>query len=208
MAKTRPHLKFKIPENETVFYVFQLSPSEYMLYDSAMGDPIEHGSLNKVSGKLAMHCETLEKKYENVKIAVWKFQRDLLKGWKLIDRMNGIAYDTPSKNARGAFEVMTPRSPLKDIGTDFMYYWMDLGKMHYLYDSDMGSPVWFGSNSKIAAAVSVHAKKYAFGIQMFHFPAKSPEPRWKMSLRYKITAEAEKGVLENKKEKEDTPNKK
>lgn len=208
MAKARPHLKFKIPEAETVFYVFQLSPSEYMLYDSAMGDPVEHGSLNKVSGRLKMHQEELSKRYKVASIRVWKFQRDSIKGWKLTETMNGIPYESPAKSTVNPTEPVIPRSPLKDIGTDATYYWIDLGKMQYLYDSDMGSPIWFGTTNKIAAAIILHAKTHAFGLQMFHFPSRAPAPRWKYSMRYKISAEKEREELKGKKEKEDTPNKK
>jgi len=208
MATTRPHLKFKIAENEMLFYVFRLSPSEYLLYDSGMGDPVEYGSLNKVSAKLASHQEELKKRYGAANLKVWKFQRDLIKGWKLADTMNGIPYSTPEKNSVASVNIQTPRSPLKDIGTDSIYYWIDLGKMQYLYDSDLGSPIWFGTTSKIAAAIALHSKNHPFSVQMFHFPTRAVEPRWKMNVRYKISADKERDDLKEKKAKEVEPPKK
>ena len=205
MAKTAPNKKPRIPPGETIFYIFKLSPSEYMLYDSSMGDPVQHGPLNLITSKLNLHAEELNKKLkpgqEPKKIYVCKFGRDSTKGWKIEERMNGIDYEAPPS------KIPTPKyiNPRKIRGMDIdpVFFWIDMGSMNYLYDMDMGSPLCYGSPSKIKAPILLHSKTYNFSVMMFDFPPKIDKMRWKASIKYNITEQEEKKKLKEKKEEEE-----
>ena len=213
MAKTTPNIKTKIPKNEDVFYVFKLSPAEYLLYDSSMGDPIAYGSLNLLTGKLNKQLDQLNKfaktEQEKRKLYVYKLERDGVKGWKLNDRMNGMDYPKPI--VKGAMHHEIPRSPMKDIGYEQIYFWIDMGNMNYLYDFDMGSPIWYGSPSKVKAVILSHASKHNFSLLQFYFPPKSKEPVYKLSIRYNNPIKKEQKDLKERKseeQKDPTPAKK
>jgi hypothetical protein len=206
MAKTSPNIKTVIPKDENVFYVFKLSGSEYLLYDSYMGDPIAYGSLNLISGKLEAHFKQLNNKLKQNEapreIYAYKLERDASKGWKLDENMNGISYKSPT-NIKGTFQAAIPKSPLKDIGYDSVYFWFDLGNIHYLYDSDLGSPIYYGNPNKIKGTILVHSKKHKFSAILFYFPSKANKPTYKMTIKYDVSEEDKKQDLKKKKKEED-----
>ena len=207
MAKTSPNIKTNIPREENVFYLFKLSGSEYLLYDSYMGDPIVYGSLNLISGKLEAHHNQLNKKLKigepPKQIYVYKLIRDTTKGWKLDENMNGISYSSP-KNIKGEMTSVVPKSPLKDIGYENIYFWFDLGNIHYLYDFDLGSPIYYGNPNKIKGTILSHSKRHNFSVILFYFPTKSQNPTYKATIKYNVKEEDKKKDLKEKKKEEDT----
>lgn len=207
MAKTSPNIKTSIPRNETVFYLFKLSGSEYLLYDSYMGDPVVYGSLNLIYGKLDDHLKELNKKLKigeaPREIYVYKLERDSTKGWKIDENMNGIPYKSP-KTKKGAFNIAIPKSPLKDIGYEQIYFWFDMGNIHYLYDLDLGSPIYYGNPNKIKGTILSHSKRHKFSVILFYLPKKSDKPTYKMTIKYNVTEEDKKKDLKDKKKEEDT----
>ena len=204
MAKTLPHIK-KMPKDETVFYVYRLSPAEYLLYDSSMGDPLARGSLALISGKLDLHAKEINKNIPDItkkkNITVWKLIRDNTKGWKIQDKLNGIDYETPKTN--GIIKEVVPISPLKDIGYEPIYFWIDMGTTNYIYDFDMGSPIWYGSPSKIKGVILAHTKRHAFSVILFYLPPKSIKPTYKLSIKYNTDPAEERKELKEKKKEED-----
>jgi hypothetical protein len=205
MDKPAPNKKPRIPQGETIFYIFKLSGSEYMLYDSSMGDPVHHGTLNVITSKLNLHVKELNKKLkpgeEPKKIYVYKLIRDATKGWKTVERINGIEYKSPPS------KIPTPKyiNPQKKRGMDVdpIFFWIDMGNMNYLYDMDMGSPLYYGSPVKIKGPILLHSKKYDFSVMMFQFPPKIEEPKWKLSIKYNINEQEEKKKLAEKKKEEE-----
>jgi hypothetical protein len=86
---------------------------------------------------------------------------------------------------------------------DPVFFWIDMGSMNYLYDMDMGSPLYYGSPAKIKAPILLHSKKYNFSVMMFDFPPKAVEPKWKLSIKYNINEQQEKQKLRDKKQIEE-----
>jgi hypothetical protein len=205
MAKTAPNKKSRIPLGETVFYIFKLSASEYMLYDSSMGDPIEYGSLNLVLGKLEFYKKEINKKLKigeaAKKIYIYKLQRDASKGWKMVEKMNGIMEETPKSS--GVLKYENPKK-IRGMNMEPIYFWIDMGDMNYLYDMDMGSPLYYGTPSEIKGPILTHSKNYKFSVLIFHLPPKSQKPSWKMSIKYDVNHEKEQEKLKEKKRKEET----
>ena len=206
MAKTAPNIKSRIPSNETVFYLFKLSASDYLLYDSSMGDPLVNGSLNLVSSKLDAHKKSLNKNITDISkqknIYVYKLMRDPTKGWKIDENMNGIYYNSPKSKPK-TINHTVPKSPLKDIGYEKIYFWMDTGTVHYLYDIDMGSPIYYGNANKIKGTILVHQRKHNFSVILFYLPPKSDKPTYKMSIKYNVSDESTKKNLKEKKKTDD-----
>ncbi len=204
MAKTAPNKKPRIPPDETIFYIFKLSASEYMLYDSSMGDPVHHGSLNLITAKLNLHVEELNKNIKPTEkpkqIYAYKLDRDSTKGWKVEERMNGIDYESPISKPKPKYT--NPRK-IRGMDDDPVFFWIDTGTMNYLYDMDMGSPLCYGSPAKIKAPILLHSKKYDFSVMMFDFPPKAIEPKWKLSIKYNINEQQEKQKLRDKKQIEE-----
>ncbi len=204
MAKTAPNKKPRIPQGETIFYIFKLSASEYMLYDSSMGDPVHHGPLNLITSKLNLHVDELNKKLkpgENPKqIYVYKLDRDSAKGWKIEERMNGIDYESPTSKPKPKY--INPRK-IRGMDIEPVFFWIDMGSMNYLYDMDMGSPLCYGSPAKIKGPILLHSKKYDFSVMMFDFPPKAVEPKWKASIKYNINEQQEKPKLRDKTQQEE-----
>jgi hypothetical protein len=175
-----------------------------MLYDSSMGDPVHHGSLNLITSKLNSHIEELNK---NIKpndkpkqIYAYKLDRDSTKGWKVEERMNGIDYESPISTPKPKYT--NPRK-IRGMDDDPVFFWIDTGTMNYLYDMDMGSPLCYGSPAKIKAPILLHSKKYDFSVMMFDFPPKVVEPKWKLSIKYNINEQQEKQKLRDKKQIEE-----
>jgi len=204
MAKTAPNKKSRIPPDETIFYIFKLSASEYMLYDSSMGDPVHHGPLNLITSKLNLHVDELNKKLkpgeELKKIYVYKFTRNVSKGWKVEERMNGIDYESPISTPKPKY---TNPKKIRGMDIDPVFFWIDMGNMNYLYDMDMGSPLCYGSPAKIKGPILLHSKTYNFSVMMFDFPPKAVEPKWKASIKYNINEQQEKQKLKDKKKIEE-----
>ncbi len=204
MAKTAPNKKPRIPPDETIFYIFKLSASEYLLYDSSMGDPVHHGSLNLITAKLNLHAEELNKNIKPTEkpkqIYAYKLDRDYTKGWKIEERMNGIDYESPISPPKPKYT--NPRK-IRGMDADPVFFWIDTGTMNYLYDMDMGSPLCYGSPAKIKGPILMHSKKYDFSVMMFDFPPKIDEPKWKASIKYNINEQQEKKKLKDKKAAEE-----
>jgi hypothetical protein len=205
MAKTAPNKKPRIPQGETIFYIFKLSGSEYMLYDSSMGDPVQYGSLNLITAKLNLHAEELNKKLKPgekpKQIYAHKLIRDATTGWKIAESINGIDYESPPSKIPNP-KYINPRK-IRGMDDDPVFFWIDMGSMNYLYDMDMGSPLCFGSPAKIKGPILMHAKAYNFSVMMFQFPPKMIEPKWKLSIKYNTSEQEEKKKLAEKKKEEE-----
>jgi hypothetical protein len=175
-----------------------------MLYDSGMGDPVHHGSLNLITSKLNSHIEELNKNIkpnDNPKqIYAYKLDRDSTKGWKVEERMNGIDYESPISTPKPKYT--NPRK-IRGMDVDPVFFWIDMGSMNYLYDMDMGSPLCYGSPAKIKGPILLHSKTYNFSVIMFQFPPKIDEPKWKASIKYNINEQQEKQKLRDKKQIEE-----
>jgi hypothetical protein len=204
MAKTAPNKKPRIPPDETIFYIFKLSASEYMLYDSGMGDPVHHGSLNLITSKLNSHIDELNK---NIKLTdkpkqiyVYKLGRDSTKGWKIEERMNGIDYESPISKPKPKY---TNPKKIRGMDVDPVFFWIDMGSMNYIYDMDMGSPLCYGSPAKIKGPILMHSKTYNFSVMMFQFPPKTNEPKWIASIKYNTSEQEQKKNLKDKQTEEE-----
>lgn len=156
---TRPTRLKRISKNDTVFFVFQIDASNYALYDSGMGDPIKYDSIALILGVL-----NDEMKLANIgkrkRFKVYWMIRDAVKGWKKNIQppagysIDGILDKMPicDKNSVN-IQISKPRGfPTPDVD---QFYWFFLGaqgrNVHYLYDEDMGSPVWGENKQKLIA---------------------------------------------------------
>ena len=205
MAKTIPHIKRRIPDNENVFYLFRCSPTEYILYDSGMGDPLKRGSVALIYEFLKDYKESINKNLkagdQPKEIYVWKIERDKLKGWIYKKTMQGVPYSDPPKGTYGTLENILPTSPLKDIGYDPIYYSFSLGNIYYLYDYDMGSPILRSSALAVLNKTIVnHSKVHEFTYMIFDIAPKYKGNGiyWKATLRYNKTLQESNNDIKHK----------
>lgn len=145
----RPLIYKRISKNDTVFFVFKISGTKFVLYDSGLGDPIKYGSQKLILGEIeAQIKETTTRKRKKFKV-YWLI-RDAVKGWKENPQLpSGYSTDgivdqlkVPDSNSSN---IQTPK--LKKISfKEQQFYWFELGSgRHIVYDSDMGSPISYGN---------------------------------------------------------------
>lgn len=212
----RPIIFKRISSNDTVFFVFEVSNTKYVLYDSGMGDPIKYGSTNLIMGELDNQIK-LAKERKRKRFKVYWMIRDGSKGWKENPQLpkgyskDGTVNQIPKSESNTSHETI-PK--LKKISfTEEQFYWFDMGAKHVLYDADMGSPVSYGSRQFIYKTFNNIDKFVRDGRQkkyiLWYFTRansdniwdhkQSPRvPNWKVEAKDKREATSEK-----KKEKEE-----
>lgn len=145
----RPLIYKRISDSDTIFFVYEISNTKFILYDSGLGDPIKYGSQKLILGELENQLKRAKEK-KRKKFKVYWLIRDAVKGWKETpQRPSGYSgdgiVDAIPKPEGNTSNIQTPK--FKKISYDErQFYWYDLGSgKNILYDSDMGSPVSYGS---------------------------------------------------------------
>lgn len=147
----RPLVFKRISGNDTVFFVFETSNSKYILYDSGLGDPIKYGSRKLILGEIENQTKDAQQG-KRKKFKVFWLIRDAVKGWKENPQRptgygaDGIVEKFPKPDTNVS-NIKTPK--LKKIAfTEKQFYWFQYNaSQHVVYDSDMGSPISYGSSA-------------------------------------------------------------
>jgi hypothetical protein len=213
----RPTSYKKISSTDTIFFVFEISTSKFVLYDSGLGDPIKYGSQKLILGELDKQAKDALNKTRNTFKVYWMV-RDAVKGWKESNQKpkgysaNGILDKFPKPNSNSS-NIKTPR--LKKISLDEkQFYWFEYSAgQHIVYDSDMGTPVSYGNVGFVNKTFNNIDKYIRDGVQskyiLWYFKRNSDEdiwehkqapriPNWKVEAKDKRETTSEK-----KKEKEE-----
>ena len=148
----------KIPPNEDLFYKFFLGNGRYVLYDSGMGDPVAYGSINKVDAPLNEQCEKI-KVGKRRAFYVLDYVMNNNDGWKLDPAKPNEMQKNPPPNfmmGKGNFKI--PKLKNDWSLNEKQFYWFDMKDRQVLYDSDMGTPVSYGSNELVKGSIKGIAK--------------------------------------------------
>lgn len=81
----RPTVYKKVSSTDTIFFVFEIGASKFVLYDSGLGDPIQYGSQRLILGELDKQIKDAQNRSRNTFKVYWMV-RDAVKGWKERDR--------------------------------------------------------------------------------------------------------------------------
>lgn len=218
MSNNPTRLK-RISNDDTVFFVFEVAASKYALYDSGMGDPIKYGSIALITGVLDDEVKKASVN-KRKKFKVYWMVRDAIKGWKINLQppagysMNGILDTLPvvDKN-RVNVQLSRPRGfPASDMDQLFWFFLGSSGRnVHFLYDADMGSPIWGENKQKIVAFLQkmdeeVREKKRKKYVLWCLERANENEiwerkpPKW--IPKFKVDAEDKKKMVDEKKKEQ------
>lgn len=150
---SRPLVYKRISDNDTVFFVFEISNTKYVLYDSGLGDPIKYGSQKLILGEIENQIKKVEKK-KRKKFKVYWLIRSGVDGWKENPQRpagysaDGIVdkFQRPEKNSPN---IQKPKFKIISF-SEKTFYWFDIGSgKNVLYDEDMGSAVSYGDGGFI-----------------------------------------------------------
>jgi len=150
---TKPLTYKRISNDDTVFFVFKVN-NNLILYDSGMGYVIQqgYGPENKIFNILSKEISRAKNK-KRKQFKVFWLVIDSSEGWKITTTTRaGYSNDRdgkvdglprPEKNDPNIKQVN--RTKIAESAEE-TFYWFDLGNgTHVLYDSDMGTPVSYGS---------------------------------------------------------------
>lgn len=183
---SRPLSFKKISDKDTIFFVFEISNTKFILYDSGLGDPIKYGSQKLILGELDNQIKNA-KDGKRSKFKVYWLVRDAVKGWKEnSQRPSGYSPDgivdglpTPSSNTSN---IKTPK--LKKISfKEKQFYWFEYNAgQHVIYDSDMGSPISYGNSGFINKTFNNIDKYVRDGVQskyvLWYFKRSGDNSMW------------------------------
>jgi hypothetical protein len=165
----RPTVYKKVSSTDTIFFVFEIGASKFVLYDSGLGDPIQYGSQRLILGELDKQIKDAQNRSRNTFKVYWMV-RDAVKGWKESGQRpkgysaNGIVdkFQKPNVNSSN---IKTPK--LKKISLkEKQFYWFEYNAgQHVVYDSDMGSPVSYGNSGFVNKTFNNIDKYVRDGVQ-------------------------------------------
>lgn len=185
---TIPIVFKRISPNDTIFFVFEISKSKFVLYDSGLGDPIKYGSKKLILGEIEIEIKKAKDK-KRKQFKVYWLIRDDVKGWKESpQRPKGYSYDgmvnelqSPAKNSTN---IENPSSRKKIYLTEKQFYWFEFNAAkHVVYDSDMGSPVSYGDFGFVNKTFNKMDKSVRDGKQLkyilWYFKRNNDDDLWK-----------------------------
>lgn len=184
---SRPIEYKRVSSTDTVFFVFEISNTKYILYDSGLGSPIKYGGIDMILRELDKQAKDAKTGKRNGFKAYW-LTRDPVKGWKESpQKPNGYSDNgTVDKFPRPKGNVSNIKTPsrLKAIAPDEkQFYWFSYSAaLHVVYDSDMGSPVSYGNTGFIDGTFKNVDKFVRDGVQskykLWYFTRKSENDIW------------------------------
>lgn len=208
----RPIVFKRISETDTVFFVFEITNTKFILYDSGLGDPIKYGSQKLILGELENQAQSAQIK-KRKKFKVYWLIRDAVKGWKENPQKpkgyspNGIV-DKFKKPDTNSSNIKTPKLKKISFG-EKQFYWFeyDAGR-HVVYDSDMGAPISYGNSGFVNKTFNNIDKFVRDGVQskyvLWYFTRSNDDEIWQKKQppripNWKVEATDKKDLTDDKK---------
>ncbi len=139
--------------DDSVFYLFHTLDKNVVVFDAAMDYPIRHGKINTIVPILGYYKNKLKNNF-----VLHQFDNDNRVGFKKDVsglRISELDIDFPSVG----FPTFPNRKFIQRTGADVIYYHFRLTpSVHILFDSELNSPIQYGSKSTIGAQYSLMPK--------------------------------------------------
>lgn len=140
--------------DSSAFYLFNTLDKNIALFDGSMDYPIRHGQINTIIPILSYFKKKLKGKFN-----LYQFDTDDRFGFKKDTSPNKILemdIDFPSVG----FPTFPNKKYIPKNGRDLIYYHFKLNPMvHILFDSNLDSPIQYGSKLSVGAQYSLMPKE-------------------------------------------------